>query len=175
MRVVGRWFLGDASNPLIAGLVDGDCGQMMHGVFVMAAPIDVGVEFNCDVPAGTPLLLSHAGFFTTEGIDGDTDAELHAAAEAGFVTTSNSLTLDGNAIRLRAIDAGTFDVVVEPGSFYNTIVGLDTGPVRTALIGNLVYLHPLTPGNHVIETEVTFIGAGGSFSATYQVRVSSAS
>src|SRR3954469_24186803 len=94
MQVVGQFFLGDASNPLIAGL-EGDCGQLIDGVFVMAGPIDVGVEFDCDVPVGTPILLSHAGFFATEGIDGDTDAELAAAVEAGFTYTSNSLSVDG--------------------------------------------------------------------------------
>jgi hypothetical protein len=29
----------------------------------------------------------------------------------------------------------------------------------------------LPPGEHVIEAEITFVGAGGSFSATYQVNV----
>jgi hypothetical protein len=171
MQLVGQFFLGDASNPLIAGL-DGDCGELIDGVFFMAAPIDTGVEFECEVPVGTPIVLSHAGFFTTEGIEGDTDAELLAAAEAGFTYTSNSLTIDGKDIRLRTISAGVFDVVSEPGSFYDTILGVGTGPIRTALVGNLVFLHPLPPGDHTIETEVTFTGSGGAFSATYHVHVS---
>jgi hypothetical protein len=171
MRMVGQFFLGDSSNPLLAGLLEGDCGELVNGVFFMAAPIDVGVEFDCEVPTGTPIVLSHAGFFTTEGIDGDTDEELHAAAEAGFTFTSNSLTLDGDALPLQAIDAGVFDVISEPGSFYDVIVGVGTGPIRTALIGNVVFLHPLRPGDHVIESEVTFTGAGGAFSATYHIHV----
>jgi hypothetical protein len=170
MRLVGQFFLGDASNPLIAGL-EGDCGDLIDGVFFMAAPIDVGAEFECDVPVGTPIVLSHAGFFTTEGIEGDTDAELLAAAEAGFTFISNSLTIDGRDIRLRTISAGVFDVVSEPGSFYDTILGVGTGPIRTALVGNLVVLHPLPPGDHTIETEVTFTGSGGAFSATYHIHV----
>jgi hypothetical protein len=171
MRLVGQFFLGNASNPLIAGL-EGDCGELIGGAFFMAAPIDVGVEFECEVPVGTPVVLSHAGFFTTEGIEGDTDAELLAAAEAGFTFISNSLTIDGTDIRLRTISAGVFDVVSEPGSFYDTILGVGTGPIRTALVGNLVFLHPLPPGDHTIETEVTFTGSGGAFSATYHVHVS---
>jgi hypothetical protein len=171
MQRVGQFYLGDASNPLIAGL-GGDCGQLIDGVFFMAAPIDVGVEFECEVPVGTPIVLSHAGFFATEGIDGDTDEELLAAVEAGFVTVSDSLRVDGTAIRLRPINAGAFDVVSEPGSFYDTILGVGTGAIRTALIGNLVVLHPMAPGDHTIETEVTFTGSGGAFSATYHVHVS---
>jgi hypothetical protein len=169
LRTVGQFYLGDASNPLFAGL-DGDCGELMDGMFVMAAPIDVGVEFECDVPVGTPIVLSHAGFFATQGIDGETDEELHAIAEAGFTFASNSLTLDGGELPLTTIDAGVFDVQSQPGSFYDTLFGL-TGAVRTALVGNVVVLHPLRPGDHVIEAEVTFVGAGGGFSATYHVHV----
>jgi hypothetical protein len=167
--MVGQWFLGDASNPLFAAL-EGDCGEVMDGVFFMAAPIDVGVELDCDVPAGTPIVLSHAGFFTTEGIEGDTDQELVDAALAGFVTSTNSLTLDGNALPLQQINAGAFDVISEPGGFYDT-VGIGTGTIRTALVANLVFLHPLAPGDHVIEGAVSFVG-DGEFSVTYHVHVS---
>jgi hypothetical protein len=170
MRVVGQFFLGDASNPLIAGL-EGDCGELIDGVFVMAGPIDVGVQFDCDVPVGTPILLSHAGFFATEGIDGDTDAELAAVVEAGFRYTSNALSVDGRPIDVRDINAGVFDVHSQAGSFYDTVLRLGTGDIRTALIGDVVFLHPLPPGDHTIETEVTLIGSGGAFSATYHVHV----
>jgi len=168
-RMVGQWFLGDASNPLFAAL-GGDCGEVMNGVFFMAAPIDVGVELDCDVPTGTPIVLSHAGWFSTEGIDGETDAELEAAAVAGFVTSVNSLTLDGKALPLQPIDTGVYDVISQPGSFYDTVLGVGTGAIRTALRANVVFLHPLTPGDHVIEGAVSFVG-DGEFSATYNVHV----
>ena len=168
-RMVGQWFLGDASNPLF-GALGGDCGEVMNGFFFMAAPIDVGVELDCDVPTGTPIVLSHAGWFSTEGIDGETDAELEAAAVAGFVTSANSLTLDGKALPLQPIDTGAYDVLSEPGSFYDTAVGVGTGPIRTALRANVVFLHPLTPGDHVIEAAVSFVG-DGEFSVTYNVHV----
>lgn len=168
---IGQFYLGDASNPLFAALLEGDCGQLIDGVFFMAAPIDVNLEFECDVPPGTPIVLSHAGWFTTEGIDGDTDQELVAAALAGFVTVSNSLSLDGRPLPLQPIDTGAFDVISEPGSFYDAIVGVGTGPVRTALRGNVVFLHPLSRGEHVLEAEVTFANDGGAFSAVYHVNV----
>lgn len=169
LRMLGQFYLGDASNPLFAGL-DGDCGELMNGVFFMAAPIDVGLEYDCDVPTGMPIVFSHAGFFATVDVDGQTDEELQAAVEAGFTYTSNSLTLDGRSLPLKTIDAGVFDVISQPGSFYDAIFGL-TGSVRSALRGNVVFLHPLTPGDHVIESEVTFTGTGGAFSATYHVHV----
>jgi hypothetical protein len=169
LRMVGQFYLGDASNPLFAGL-EGDCGELRNRVFFMVAPIDVGLEFECDVPTGTPIVLSHAGFFATVGVDGETDEELQAAVEAGFTFTSNSLTLDGRVLPLKTIDAGAFDVNSEPGSFYDAVFGL-TGSVRSALRGNIVVLHPLSPGDHVIEAEVTLTGTGGAFSATYHVHV----
>lgn len=142
----------------------------MNGVFFMAAPIDVGVELDCDVPTGTPIVLSHAGWFVTEGIDGETDAELEAAAVAGFVTSANWLTLDGKVLPLQPIDTGAYDVISEPGSFYDTAVGVGTGPIRTALRANVVFLHPLTPGDHVVAATVSFVG-DGEFSVTYNVHV----
>jgi hypothetical protein len=167
-RMVGQWFLGDASNPLFAAL-EGDCGELMNGVFFMAAPIDLGVELDCDVPTGTPIVLSHAGFFTTEGIDGTTDQDLVDAAIAGFTTSTDELTLDGKALPLQPIDTGAYDVISAPGSFYDTI-GVGTGTIRTALRANVVFLHPLTPGDHVIEGAVSFVG-DGEFSVTYHVHV----
>jgi hypothetical protein len=168
-EMVGQWYLGDASNPLIAGL-GGECGELMHGAFFMAAPIDLGVELSCEVPAGTPIVVSHAGWFTTEGIDGDTDQELADAAVAGFVTSLNELTLDGVPLPLRPIDSGVFDVISEPGSFYDTIVGVGTGAIRTALRANVVVLHPLPPGDHELEGAVAFVG-DGAFSVTYHIHV----
>ena len=170
LQRVGQWFLGDASNPLLAGL-EGDCGHVIDGVFFMAAPIDLGQEFECDVPTGTPIVLSHAGWFVTEGIDGETDAELEQAADAGFAYTANSLTVDGKAIPLRRVHAGIFDVVSEPGSFYDQILGVGVGPIRTGLTGNIVFIHPLSRGEHVIDAAVTFTGGNGNYSATYHVHV----
>ncbi|MEP6757837.1 MAG: hypothetical protein ABJB55_01425 [Actinomycetota bacterium] len=48
-----QWAFGGGSNPLIASLTDGDCGDVVGGVFFIAAPIDVGLEFDCAVPVGT--------------------------------------------------------------------------------------------------------------------------
>ncbi len=170
LRMVGQWFLGDASNPLFAGL-GGDCGHVMNGVFFMVAPIDLGQEFQCDVPAGTPIVLSPAGWFTTEGIDGDTDAELAQAAAGGFDVIANSLTIDGTAVPLHTVNAGVFDVISEPGSFYDQILGVGVGPIRTGLVGNLVFIHPLAPGKHLIDSAVTFTNNNGDYSATYHVHV----
>jgi hypothetical protein len=169
MRVYGRWLLGSESNPLVAGL-SGDCGEMRNGVFFMAPPIDVGLEFKCRIPQGKPILLSHAGQFSFASA-GETDEELEDLTEDLFVTTSNSLTLDGRQLRLKPIDTGAYTVNSQPGSFYDTVIGVGTGPIRTAIRANLVFLRPLAPGDHVIEAEVHFAQGGGDFSATYHIHV----
>jgi hypothetical protein len=169
MRVYGQWLLGDDSNPLVAGL-SGDCGEVRHGVFFLAPPIDVGLEFECQIPKGKPILLSHAGQFAFASA-GETDEELEGLVEDLFVTTSDSLTLDGRELRLKPIDTGAYTVNSEPGSFYDTVIGVGTGRIRTAIRADLVFLHPLTPGHHVIEAEVHFAEGGGDFSATYDIRV----
>jgi hypothetical protein len=168
-RTVAQFFLGDASNPLFAALLDGDCGEVRDGVFLMAAPIDVGLEFDCEVRPGMPIVLSHAGFFSFAE-DGMTDQDIEDQAIAGFVTSVNELSLDGVALPLQPIDSGAFDVISQPGSFYDTIAGAGTGPVRTFLRANVVVLHPLPPGDHVIEGHVSFVG-DGEFSATWHVHV----
>lgn len=168
-KAVGQFFLGDASNPLIAGL-DGDCGQLRDGVFMMTAPIDAGVEFDCDVPAGTWIVLSHAGAFGTKGVDGETDAEIEAAAANGFNSSTDHLTLDGANVPLKTLATGAYDVISQSGSFYDTVMDLGTGPIRTALVANVVAIHPLTPGDHTIDSIVVFAG-DVEFSATYHIHV----
>ena len=168
-KAVGQFYLGDASNPLIAGL-GGDCGQLVNGVFMMVGPIDLNVEFDCNVPVGTWIVLSPAGWFATEGIDGETDAQLEAVAAAGFKTTVNWLKLDGANVPLREIDTGAYDVISQSGSFYDAVLDVGTGPVRTALRADVVVIHPLRPGEHTIQSAVSFIG-DGAFSATYHIHV----
>ena len=168
-RAIGQFYLGDASNPLIAGL-NGDCGQLRDGVFMMAAPVDLNLVFDCDVPTGTWIVFSPTGFFATKGIDGTTDAQLEAAARAGLERSVNWLKVDGVNIPLVDIDTGAYNVRSQSGSFYDAILGVGTGPIRTVLIADVVLIHPLTPGDHTIQSAVTFVN-DGAFSATYHVHV----
>jgi hypothetical protein len=168
-RAVGQFYLGDASNPLIAGL-GGDCGQLRNGVFMMVGPIDLNAQFDCDVPAGTWIVFSHAGFFATKDIDGTTDAQLEAVARSGFNPSTNWLKLDGANVPLQEFETGAYNVHSQSGSFYDTILGVGTGPIRTALVADVVAIHPLTPGNHTIQAAVNFIG-DGNFSGTYHIHV----
>jgi hypothetical protein len=163
-----QWVLGDASNPLIAGL-DGDCGDLVDGVFFMTAPIALDVELDCDVPVGTAIVVSHAGFFTFPTA-GETDEQLEQGAADGFTTASNELTLDGGNLPLITTHTGAFDVMSEAGGFYDAVVGLGTGPIRTAVTANITVMRPLAPGSYTLEGAVEFTN-GEAYSVTYTIQV----
>jgi hypothetical protein len=168
----GRWALGDSSDPLIASLTEGHCGDLVDGAFFMVPPIDVGVEVDCDVPLGTPIVFSHAAFFGWIPADGDTDEEIIASANVGFAPDSSEVTVDGRAVPLTAINIGAFDVESEPGSFYDAIIGLGTGTIRTTITGHFTILHPLTPGDHEVHAVADFTTiAGVAYSITYHIHV----
>ena len=119
---------------------------------------------------GTPIVLSHAGQFAFRDA-GQTDEELQAIVEELFEFTSNSLTLDGTPLPLKTIDTGAYDVIAEPGSFYNAMIGpRSRAGSWTVLRANVVFLHPLKVGDHVIQAEALFTD-GESFSATYLLHV----
>lgn len=77
----------------------------------------------------------------------------------------------GRSLRLKPIDTGAYRIVSEPGSFYDAVIGVGTGPIRTAIRANLVFIRPLSRGDHVIEAEVHFAEGGGDFSASYLIHV----
>jgi hypothetical protein len=164
-----QWGLGDASNPFFAALLGGDCGDLIDGVFFMAPPIDLGVELDCDVPTGVPILVSHAGFFVFAE-PGQTDAEIEQLTDEGFTTVSNHLSLDGRSLPLIVTSTGAFDVTSEPGSFYDAIIGLGTGTIRNAIEGNFTMIHALPPGDHTLEGSV-LLTDGENYSVTYTIHV----
>ena len=56
-------------------------------------------------------------------------------------------------------------------AFYDAVLEVGTGPIRTAIRANLVFIRPLSRGDHVIEADVHFAEGGGDFSATYLIHV----
>lgn len=166
----GRWAFGDASNPLIASLETGDCGDVVGDVFLMVAPIAEGVELECHVPVGTPIVVTHAGTFGWSPDDGEDDASLEATVRGNFALDASELVLDGRSLRLFTTSSGAFDVVAETGSFFESVFGLGTGTIRTAITGQFAVILPLAPGAHDLDASVAFSN-GDAFSATYHIVV----
>jgi hypothetical protein len=88
------------------------------------------------------------------------------------LSSNRQPTVDGTAVPLHTVSTGAFDVISEPGGFYDQILGVGTGSIRTVVTGDVVFIHPLSPGDHIIEAAIRFTPiTGGDFSATYHVHV----
>ena len=162
-----QWDVGSSTNPVSNGV----CGEEIDGVFFLVTTIEPAAKVQCDIPAGTPILINHAATYVWAPDDGSTDAELTAAARDNFGHPESSLMVDGRPVRLTTTATGGFDVISEPGSSYDVDFGLGTGVIRTAAFGQFTLLHPLTPGQHRIVGNVDF-GPAGEFGITYTLDVS---
>lgn len=161
-----QWDVGDSTNAVSNGV----CGELVNRVFLLVTTIEPDARVQCDVPVGTPILINHAGSYAWGPDDGETDAELTAAARAAFGDPESSLTVDGRPVRLTTTETGAFDVISEPGSAYDVDFGLGTGVIRTAAVAQFTLLLPMTPGQHEIVGHVDF-GSLGEFGVTYTLNV----
>lgn len=163
-----QWVFGDSSNPIVSG----ECGALVDGAYFLTTPTDINQEFECTVPLGVPIILSHAAYFAWVPTDGSTDDEIEATSVALFGSPKSSLTLDGRSVPLATTQTGAFNVNSQPGSAYDAVFDLGTGPIRTAVTGQFTVLHPLRPGKHQIVADVDFNPTGGPiFGVTYNIMV----
>lgn len=169
-QVWGQWAFADGSNPLIASLEEGDCGDVVRGVYLMAAPIAEGVELECHVPLGTPIVLTHAGTFGWIPVDAPDDASLEEIVAGWFNVVSSDLRLDGRSLPLFTTHSGAFDAQVEQGSFLSSLFGVEPGTLRMAVVGQFAVILPLSPGAHHVDASVRFAD-GAAYSATYHLHV----
>ncbi|MGZ8631695.1 MAG: hypothetical protein ACXWZF_12130 [Actinomycetota bacterium] len=170
-REYSRWALGSSPSPLLASL-EGPCGGVVGGRFFIAPPIAENLELWCDVPAGTPIVFSHAAWFTFIPADGSTDAEIIAAADAGFAPVSSWVTFDGDRVgtRGKTYNLGAFTIHSKPGSFLDAIE-VGTGPIRTSLTATFLTIPPQRCGRHLLESAVDFGVPDEVFSGTYHITI----
>jgi hypothetical protein len=170
-RTYSRWALGASPSPLLASL-EGQCGGVVGGRFFIAPPIAENLELWCDVPAGSPIVFSHAAWFTFIPADGSTDAEIIAAADAGFAPVSSGVSFDGDRVgtRGKTFNLGAFTIHSKSGSFLDAIE-VGTGPIRTSLTGTFLTIPPQGCGRHLLESAVDFGVPGEVFSGTYHITI----
>jgi hypothetical protein len=170
-RTYSRWALGASPSPVLASL-EGQCGGVVDGRFFIAPPIAEDLELWCDVPADTPIVFSHAAWFTFVPADGSTDAQIIAAADAGFAPVTSRVRFDGDRIgtRGKTYNLGAFTIRSKSGSFLDAI-GVGTGPIRTSLTGTFVTIPPRRCGRHLLESAVDFGVPDEVFSGTYHIRI----
>ena len=170
-RTYSRWALGASPSPVLASL-EGQCGGVVDGRFFIAPPIAEELELWCHVPADTPIVFSHAAWFTFVPADGSTDAQIIAAADAGFAPVSSWVRFDGARIgtRGKTYNLGAFSIRSKSGSFLDAI-GVGTGPIRTSLTGTFVTIPPRRCGRHLLESTVDFGVPDEVFSGTYHIAI----
>ena len=158
------WLTTSSSNVLF----NGGCGEVVDGVYFPPAATQPGAEATCDVPTGTFVLASPAGTFSEIPTYGRTDAAILADAETTWsLLVSDALTVDGKSVPVTEEGATVHEVgPVEEGSFYDLVCEGTSPPcvrdfdpgemIRLASIADVVLLHPMSPGTHVIHETANF-------------------
>jgi hypothetical protein len=178
-RMYIDWLLTDESNALLTRA----CGEVVDGVYFLPASSSADATIDCEVPRGTPVLVSPVGAFSERPTWGHTDKAVMADAKATFdLHTSASVTVDGKHVSLKGtrVNAGVYNIgPVEAGSFFDVYCDDLTDPcirdwdagdtVRLASIGKYVMIHPLSPGTHVITAFASYPFADYSLTATLHV------
>jgi hypothetical protein len=165
-----RWLL--ATSTLVSPLRrDGGCpGDMMGNVLYLPESPGGWVSGSCTIPAGVPILLVPADVFAIEGIDGDSAAQLGAAAsESWGRLVSVDASVDGKPVE----DLDRYYVITDPFSLSMpgaNVLGLGTGALTSVGAGYFVMLPALPPGEHLIEVyqRYGFLFEAG---ATYDIAV----
>jgi hypothetical protein len=165
-RLFLDWLTTSSENILF----NGGCGEVVDGVYFMPVTTQPGLEVECDVPKGVPVLASPAGTFSEIPTWGSNDAEVQADLDATWaLLLSSAVEVDGASVSLEGVGttAGVYDVgPVEEGSYFDLICEgipapckVDFAPgdtVRLASAADIVILHPFTPGTHTVYLAALF-------------------
>lgn len=163
-----QWLFGEADSPLLTGA----CGDVVDGVFFLVPPSkpNRSQSIPCVVPAGVPIVLSHA-LVTCGELDAPTFGGQRRCARVNFLPLRSSVSVDGSRVRPARIATDVFPLQSERDSVWDG-AGEGTGPVLSASVGLLTFVRPLERGDHFIEAFVDYgPDAGGFFRAIYRIEV----
>lgn len=180
-RLFMDWLLTSDTNPLFTGA----CGEVIDGVYFAPVAVSADTKIECDVPVGTPILVSPSGGFSEIPTWGETDEAVIADVHSVYDTLlSSGVTVNGEEVSLAGAmrDAGVYDIgPVEEGSFYDLVCEELTPPcvidfepgdtIRLATVAELVILRPLPPGDYTIVSTAAFDVPGLEFKITLDLHV----
>ncbi|MFM7718160.1 MAG: hypothetical protein ACKO8G_01510 [Actinomycetota bacterium] len=163
-----QWLFGDPESSLLTET----CGEVRDGAFFLVPPSAPDQVFDCLVPAGLPIVYTHAVRFEWDDDDPNSRKLVHNA-RTRFRPGDPSVTLDGREVDQILVRPAAFDVEAAVGSLFDVgFRGIDVGTVRVAVSGLFTFLGPLARGEHVITSYVDFTSVGGPvFDATYHLEV----
>ncbi len=155
------WAVGSNTNPFLSPDL---CGQQKGRYFFLTAAIEPGVERDCVIPAGVPLLASPGGDAAWAPTWGSTNHELQTNLAADFAQYGNPhVTLDGDHLSLDGTLTGgpVYRVRVRAHSLIRTVdpgFPADWATTKVASVGWFVVIHPLSPGHHELTLYDEFNG-----------------
>jgi hypothetical protein len=168
-----RWAFttpGD-ENPLLNPT---RCGEIVDGVFFLTAATESGLEADCTVPVGIPILVPAAGTMGVQGLHAQTQEQLLAGIQAKMDTLEFArVSVDGINVPLSGVlrFTSTFKAHFEEGNFFDQMGSPVHGSRRVASAGIFVRLRPLLAGKHTIMTADQFTSAD-TLDITFHVTVS---
>jgi len=168
-----RWAFttsGD-ENPLVN---PARCGEIVDGVFFLTAAIASGLEADCTVPAGVPILVTPAGAISVQGLHGQTQEQLLAGVQARMDALEFArLSLDGITVPLGGVLRFTpaYGIDFEEGNFFDQVGTPVQGNRLVVSAAMFVRLRPLTAGQHTIVAADKFTSSD-ILDITFHVTVS---
>ena len=167
-RRVAFFYFGSGANPLL----NGTCGRVIGGSYILPASIEPGTELTCRVPRDTPLLGTPGGAIAWAPTDGTTARELSRSVDDMFETLCcPRATVDGRRLSVFEVKSPVHPMKLQPGNFIQTVDPAVTG--TSTLVAHrlwLVSIAPLSPGQHTVVTSDVFPD-GQRFDITFHLRV----
>src|SRR3954451_10111539 len=145
-RRLNFFYFGSGANPLL----NGTCGRVFSGAYILPAATEPGQERSCTIPAGLPILASPAGSIAWAPTDGSTPEELSAARDAGLAgLTARRATLDGASLPLQLVKNFVHPLKLQPGNLVQTVDPNVKGTSTLVATGTwLTWIRDLAPGHH---------------------------
>lgn len=156
-----RWAFttpGD-ENPLLNPT---QCGEIVEGVFFLTAAIESGLEADCMIPVGMPILVPAAGTMGVQGLHAKTPEQLLGGVQAKLDTLEFArLSIDGFNVPLSGVlrFTSTYHAHFRRGNYFDQVGSPVHGNRLVASGGIFVRLRPLSAGEHTIMTADRFSSA----------------
>ena len=159
-----RWLVSipQPENPLNDGNTGKHCsvGQNDPNVWFITGAGSGTFVRTCTIPSGKSILFQPAGNECSyaENPSLKTESELRACAIAGDQVNSIHVSVDGrNLQNLRnyIVQTPLFDLTFPE----NNIFGTTAGPTKAVGHAYLIFLQPLSPGNHDIHFDQVTLGS----------------
>jgi len=155
-RRLNFYYFGSSANPLL----NGSCGKVFDGTFILTSAIESGQELHCTIPHGLPILASPAGSIEFESVPTPPSVMLARLDASLADITDRHATLDGTALPLHLVKSFVHPLTLQPGNLIQTVDPAVTGASTPVATGDwLTWIRHLSSGHHTLVLSDRFDGA----------------